>query len=129
MWFLGFITSPIVIVSSFFHGRLIIFVFLAGMRSQITLLSANPGRRFHLGPDSGVLKIGAPADLCLLVPGTSRRILKSSLMDRHRHSPYVGQEPTWRVHRTWVDGKTVFVEGLPPHLTSDMVPGNDPLDS
>lgn len=93
------------------------------------LLSANPGRRFHLGPDSGVLKIGAPADLCLLVPGTGRPILKSSLMDRHRHSPYVGQSPSWRVHRTWVDGKTVFAEGLPPRFTFDMVTGNDPLDS
>ncbi len=74
------------------------------------LLSANPGRRFHLGPHSGVIKIGAPADLCLLVPSAGQSIHKSSLKDRHQHSPYVGQTPAWRVQRTWVDGKTVFVE-------------------
>ena len=74
------------------------------------LLSANPGRRFHLGPHSGVIKIGAPADLCLLVPSAGQSIHKSSLKDRHQHSPYVGQTPTWRVERTWVDGKTVFAQ-------------------
>jgi allantoinase len=74
------------------------------------LLSANPGRRFHLGPHSGVIKIGAPADLCLLVPSAGQPILKSSLKDRHQHSPYLGQTPTWRVERTWVDGKTVFAQ-------------------
>lgn len=74
------------------------------------VLSANPARRFHLGPDSGVIQIGAAADLCLLVPGAGHAIHKSSLKDRHQHSPYVGLTPAWRVHRTWVDGKNVFPE-------------------
>ncbi len=74
------------------------------------LLSTNPGRRFHLGPDAGALRVGAPADLCLLMPGSGQAILKSDLKDRHQHSPFVGQIPAWKVRRTWVNGKTVFAE-------------------
>ena len=72
------------------------------------LLAAAPARRFGLGPDAGVLRVGAPADLCLLVPTGGAVIGREELRDRHRHSPYVGRPLTWAVARTWVDGREVF---------------------
>jgi allantoinase len=75
------------------------------------LLSAAPGRRFHLGADAGLVRVGAPADLCLLSPAGGAPISRASLRDRHRHSPYVGRPLAWSVARTWVDGREVFRAG------------------
>ncbi|MEY4488854.1 MAG: hypothetical protein RIQ79_1362 [Verrucomicrobiota bacterium] len=72
------------------------------------LLSAAPARRFHLGPEVGVIRVGAAADLCLLAPARGAPISRESLRDRHRHSPYVGRPLAWSVSRTWVDGREVF---------------------
>jgi allantoinase len=72
------------------------------------LLSETPARRFHLESGLGRVRIGAPADLCLLRPGQGRRIELDGLRDRHRHSPYVGRQLAWTVRRTWINGRTVF---------------------
>ncbi len=73
-----------------------------------SLLSANAARRFHLDPALGQIRPGAPADLCLLRPGRGTPIQRDQLLDRHRHSPYVGTSLAWVVRRTFVAGKTVF---------------------
>lgn len=72
------------------------------------LLSSNPAKRFLRDSQLGTLTLGAPADLCLLKPGTAFAISKEDLLDRHQQSPYVGRRLNWRVTRTWVAGKTVF---------------------
>lgn len=72
------------------------------------LLAATPARRFNLGPHTGLVRIGAPADLCLLRPACDAPITRESLRDRHRHSPYVGRPLAWQVAHTWVDGREVF---------------------
>jgi allantoinase len=72
------------------------------------LLGATPARRFHLGPDVGVIRVGAAADLCLLAPARGASVSRESLRDRHHHSPYVGRAIAWSVSRTWVDGREVF---------------------
>jgi allantoinase len=72
------------------------------------LLSSAPARRFLGESRLGILEPGAPADLCLLLPGQSRPISREELLDRHRHSPYVGRHVSCKVLRTWVAGKTVF---------------------
>jgi allantoinase len=72
------------------------------------LIGAAPARRFHLGADVGVIRVGAAADLCLLAPARGAAITRESLRDRHRHSPYVGRPLAWSVSRTWVDGREVF---------------------
>ncbi len=72
------------------------------------LIGAAPARRFHLGADAGVIRVGGAADLCLLTPARGASITRESLRDRHRHSPYVGRPLAWSVSRTWVDGRDVF---------------------
>lgn len=72
------------------------------------MLSSTPALRFHLGPGEGVIRIGSPADLCLLVPSGELPIQANELLDRYRHSPYVGRNVDWKVARTWVDGRGVF---------------------
>jgi allantoinase len=72
------------------------------------LIGAAPARRFHLGANAGVIRVGGAADLCLLAPAGGARITRESLRDRHRHSPYVGRPLAWSVSRTWVDGRDVF---------------------
>ena len=75
------------------------------------MLSATPARRFHLDPGAGQIRIGAPADLCLLRPGRGAVIRREELLDRHRQSPYVGRGLDWVVQRTWVGGSAVFDAG------------------
>ena len=72
------------------------------------LLSSTPAHRFHLGPGEGVIRIGSPADLCLLVSSGDAPIQATELLDRHRHSPYVGRTVDWKVARTWVDGRGMY---------------------
>ena len=73
-----------------------------------SMLSAEPARRFHLEPGIGHVRVGAPADLCWLRPGSGVGIRRDDLADRHRHSPYVGRRLAWEVQRTWVGGISVF---------------------
>jgi allantoinase len=75
------------------------------------MLSATPACRFHLDPGFGQIRIGAPADLCLLCPGRGAVIRREELLDRHRHSPYVDRGLDWVVRRTWVGGVPVFDAG------------------
>ena len=73
-----------------------------------SMLSAEPARRFRLEPGIGQLRLGSPADLCWLAPGSGAGIRREELLDRHRHSPYVGRRLAWAVRHTWIAGRTVF---------------------
>ena len=73
------------------------------------MLSEAPARRFGLEEGAGMIRIGAPADLCLLGRAAAGEVItREGLRDRHRHSPYVGRRTEWVVRRTWVDGRLVF---------------------
>lgn len=63
-----------------------------------SLLSVNPARLFGLYPTKGSLHVGADADLVLMDPNATRRVLASELDTPVDWSPYEGMELTgWPV--------------------------------
>ncbi len=69
-------------------------------------MTCNPAR--ILGLDSGVLKAGAPADLCIFDPDTPCRIDPEQMISLTRNTPFDGRPVQGRVLRTIVAGETVF---------------------
>jgi allantoinase len=59
----------------------------------------------------GRLEVGADADLVLADLGAEHVLDRDDLLDRHRHSPYVGRTLRARIVRTLVRGRTVVVDG------------------
>ncbi len=71
----------------------------------IPQLSANVAARFRL-PGKGHLAPGASADFAVLGSNT-KAVLESSLLTRHRISPYIGMTPRLEVTSTWLRGERV----------------------
>ncbi|MFC7050838.1 dihydroorotase [Emcibacter nanhaiensis] len=69
-------------------------------------MTVNPARILGLG--SGVLKEGAPADLCLFDLNSPHRIDPDKLPSITKNTPFDGKPVQGRVLRTVVGGKTVF---------------------
>ncbi|WP_417318458.1 dihydroorotase [Emcibacter sp.] len=69
-------------------------------------MTVNPAR--ILGLDSGVLKEGAPADLCLFDLDVPWRIDPEKLPSITKNTPFDGKPVQGRVLRTVVGGETVF---------------------
>ncbi len=69
-------------------------------------MTCNPAR--ILGLDCGVLKVGAPADLCIFDLDTPYRIDPEEMISLTRNTPFDGRPVQGRVLRTIVAGKTVF---------------------
>jgi allantoinase len=79
---------------------------------RLALLTASwPAARFGLAPGKGALVAGADADLLLLDPGQDWTIARDDLLDRHRLSPFVGQQLRGRVVRTILRGRTIALDG------------------
>jgi allantoinase len=72
--------------------------------------AAFPAARFRLA-GKGHIAVGYDADLALLERGVHDIIRAEDLRYRHRHSPYVGRELTWRVVRTLLRGQTIYHDG------------------
>ncbi|WP_321390864.1 dihydroorotase [Emcibacter sp.] len=77
-----------------------------GLLSILEKMTVNPAR--ILGLDSGVLKEGAPADLCLFDLNIPYRIDADKLVSVTKNTPFDTKPVQGRVLRTVVDGKTVF---------------------
>jgi len=69
-------------------------------------MTCNPAR--ILGLASGILNVGAPADLCIFDPDVPYRIDPSTMASLTRNTPFDGRPIQGRVLRTVVGGETVF---------------------
>ncbi len=69
-------------------------------------MTCNPAR--ILGLNSGVLNVGAPADLCIFDPYTPHKIDAEKMVSLTKNTPFDGRPVQGRVLRTVVNGETVF---------------------
>ena len=74
------------------------------------LIASNVADVFNV-PRKGEIVPGADADLCLVDLGRGFELREQDLHDRHKLSPYVGQNFRGVVMRTIVRGTTVFRDG------------------
>ncbi|HEV2292740.1 MAG TPA: allantoinase AllB [Tepidisphaeraceae bacterium] len=74
------------------------------------LVASNAAAVFKL-PGKGDIRAGADADLCLVDLNRGFELREQDLHDRHKLSPYVGQNFRGVVRRTLVRGMTAFRDG------------------
>jgi len=74
------------------------------------LLSSGPARRFGLQATKGEIRIGADADLILIDLNKSYRLEAEHLYQRHKHSPYIGEELHCKIKATYLRGHRVYEE-------------------
>jgi allantoinase len=77
----------------------------------VRMTSANPARIFGLYPQKGSLMPGADADFAVIDPDREWLLSAEDLLQKHKHSPYVGQRFKGVIERTVVRGKTVYHNG------------------
>jgi dihydroorotase len=77
-----------------------------GMAAALALLTEKPAK--WLGIEAGVLRKGAPADLCLFNPERSWRVEAGKLPGKAQNTPFDGRALEGRVIGTWKAGKRVF---------------------
>jgi len=76
------------------------------MEQALALLTARPAA--WLGVDAGVLRRGAPADLCLFDPEKSWRVEAGKLPGKAQNTPFDGRPLEGKVRGTWKAGRRVF---------------------
>ena len=74
------------------------------------LIASNVADVFNV-PRKGEIVPGADADLCLIDLSRGFELREQDLLDRHKLSPYVGQNFRGVIRRTIVRGTTVFQDG------------------
>ncbi|WP_054026137.1 allantoinase [Bacillus sp. FJAT-28004] len=74
------------------------------------LLASGPARRFGLQASKGEIRIGADADLILIDLNKSYRLEAEHLYQRHKHSPYIGEELRCKIKATYLRGHQVYEE-------------------
>jgi dihydroorotase len=72
----------------------------------LALLTAGPAR--FLSIDAGVLRKGAPADLCLFDPRLAWRVEAGKLPGKAQNTPFDGRALEGKVIGTWKAGRRVF---------------------
>jgi dihydroorotase len=72
----------------------------------LALLTAGPAR--FLDIDAGVLRKGAPADLCLFDPRQAWRVEAGKLPGKAQNTPFDGRALEGKVIGTWKTGRRVF---------------------
>jgi allantoinase len=77
----------------------------------VALTSTHAARIFGLYPRKGSLLPGADADVVILDLDREWTITESSLLYRHRWTPYLGWKVRGRVDRVMVRGRTVVEDG------------------
>lgn len=76
------------------------------MAQALALLTSKPAK--WLGRTAGVIKKGAPADLCLFQPEHSWRVVAGALPGKAQNTPFDGRALEGVVIGTWKAGKRVF---------------------
>jgi dihydroorotase len=61
-----------------------------------------------LGVEAGVLRVGAPADLCIFDPEAAWRVTPAALRSQGKNTPFAGYEMTGRVRYTLVGGEVAY---------------------
>ncbi|MCB9230666.1 MAG: allantoinase AllB [Bacteroidia bacterium] len=79
------------------------------------LMSGNIARFLNLGHQKGALQVGQDADLVAWDPEEAFILQKEMIEYRHPISPYLGSKLFGTVHKTWVNGKLVYDEGVFPN--------------
>jgi allantoinase len=69
--------------------------------------STNVAKRYAI-PNKGAIDVGFDADLALVNVKACYELRKEHLLDRHKHSPYVGRTFHGVVMRTILRGQTIF---------------------
>jgi allantoinase len=77
----------------------------------VRMTSANPARIFGLYPQKGSLLPGADADFTVVDPDREWELVAGDLLQKHKHSPYIGTRFRGLVERTVVRGRTVYQDG------------------
>ncbi|MDH5748819.1 MAG: dihydroorotase [Rhodospirillales bacterium] len=72
----------------------------------LKLMTSAPADLLRLS--AGRLQVGAPADLILFDPDRGWKIDADDLLSKSKNSPFDGRPVQGRVHRTVIDGRTVF---------------------
>ncbi|UYO02093.1 allantoinase AllB [Paenibacillus sp. PSB04] len=72
------------------------------------LLSERPAGRFGLGRRKGKIQVGMDADLVLIQPSSPHVLRREDLLQRHRHSPYIGRIFSCSVAATYCRGRLVY---------------------
>ncbi|MHA7966987.1 allantoinase [Paenibacillus sp. CAU 1782] len=71
------------------------------------MLSLAPASRFGLS-QKGAIVLGFDADLAIVDVGAPYVLRKEDLLQRHKHSPYIGEEMKCRVAAVYVRGSRVY---------------------
>jgi allantoinase len=75
------------------------------------LMCGNPARLAGIYPRKGSLLPGADADFVVIDPDREWKLEASELLNRHQHSPYIGETFRGRVEETVVRGTPVYQDG------------------
>lgn len=81
------------------------------MTEVVRMLCANPARLFGLYPKKGALLPGSDADLVVLDPQAAKMLKAEDLLNKNKHSPYVGRRLHGIVAQTYVRGRCVYDRG------------------
>ena len=77
----------------------------------VAVTSTNPAKLFGMWPRKGTLTVGADADITLIDPERTRRIVSSEMQSRSDFDPYEGFEATGWPVTTLVRGRVVVEDG------------------
>ena len=72
----------------------------------IAKVTLEPARLLQL--DAGTLAAGAPADLVLFDPNAAWKVDGDAFLSKSKNTPFDGKLVQGKVHRTVIDGRTVF---------------------
>lgn len=74
------------------------------------MLAYAPAKRFGLQHCKGEIRVGLDADIVLVNAKTSYILHQEHLQQKHKHSPYIGEEMYCKVVATYVRGQKVYDE-------------------
>jgi allantoinase len=74
------------------------------------LLAGNPAQRFRI-PSKGSLRVGNDADMVFVDLSASHTLRAEDLYQRHRLSPYIGEQFRGVIRQTILRGETIFKDG------------------
>jgi len=81
------------------------------MTEVVRMMCSNPARLFGLFPKKGALLPGSDADLVVLDPQAGQELTHDDLLNKNKHSPYVGRHLHGQIVQSYVRGRCVYDRG------------------